>query len=75
MTPGCYTGALARGVRSSRAMRKIVLIADLVAIIGAGMWFGSYQWWMFYVFLACFIVIEISVKYLTEIYWTARDDP
>ena len=49
-------------------MRKVVLIADLVAVIGAALWFGSYQRWMFYGFLACVIVIEISVRYLRDLY-------
>jgi len=55
-------------------VRKIVLVADLVALIGAAMWFGSYRWWMFYGFFACVIVIETSVRYLKELYWTPRDD-
>ena len=48
-------------------MRKIVLIADLVALIGAAMWFGSYRRWMFYVFLAAVVVIETSLRYLNEL--------
>jgi hypothetical protein len=48
-------------------VRKIVLVADLVALIGAAMWFGSYRRWMFYVFLAAVVVIETSLRYLNEL--------
>ena len=47
-------------------MRTIVLLADVLALLGAGVWFGSYQWWMFYAFLACVVVIETSCRYLRE---------
>jgi hypothetical protein len=56
-------------------MRKIVLAADLVALTCAALWFGSYQWWMFYVFLACVIVIETSCRYLYEHRRNPEDDP
>ena len=60
--------------RTEALVRKIVLIADLVALIGAAMWFGSYRWWMFYGFLAAVVVIEISCKYLKELQAQSRDD-
>jgi hypothetical protein len=55
-------------------VRKIVLIADLVALIGAAMWFGSYRRWMFYVFLAAVVVIETSFRYLNEVQAESIED-
>lgn len=60
--------------RTEALVRKIVLIADLFALIGAAMWFGSYRWWMFYGFLAAVVVIETSCKYLRELQRQSRDD-
>jgi hypothetical protein len=60
--------------RTGALVRKIVLIADLFALIGAAMWFGSYRWWMFYGFLAAVVVIETSCKYLKELQGQSRDD-
>lgn len=56
-------------------MKKIVLVADLLALTCAALWFGSYQWWMFYAFLACVIVIETSCRYLCEHHMNRKDDP
>ena len=60
--------------RPEALVRKIVLIADLFALIGVAIWFGRYRWWMFYGFLAAVVVIETSCKYLKELQGQSRDD-
>ena len=45
-------------------MRKVVLVADVFAVIALALWFGSYRWWMFYGCLVFIIIIETSCRYL-----------
>ena len=48
-------------------MRKVVLLADVFAVLALALWFGAYRWWMFYGSLVFIVIIETSWRYLRSL--------